>query len=415
MRALLFLSLFIGLRAVPALSETPEGVCPGDCDRSRSVTVDELVTGVGIALATRALDDCPVFDRNDDRAVSVDELIPAVNAALQGCFAPTPFATREPTAAPTPTPTNTRVPLPEQWVEAFDASPYGWMMSGWGPGDGTLWVVGGTPSRGRIIAHRDNEWREVDPGVAAPLLNWVHGTSATDVFVGGNDGTVLHFDGTAWVQHETPTVAAVWGVFAVAPNDVWAVGGDPLADDPPLVMRYDGHGWALVSIPPLQRPRVFAFFKVWASGPDDVYIIGQNGAVLRFDGDSLTELFIGISQDLVGVWGTGRDNFMIVGGRGTAELAHFDGTNWQRVHSAFPGLSGVWLRRPDVAHAVGVAGTILRVDPRTLGAEEADAPLTRLDLHSIFGDASGQLIALGANFAAPERGVALIRRLSDDD
>jgi len=40
---------------------------------------------------------------------------------------------------------------------------------------------------------------------------------------------------------------------------------------------------------------------------------------------------------------------------------------------------------------------------------------TSLDLHGIFGDAQGQLVALGANFLLPEHGVALIRGLSDED
>jgi hypothetical protein len=59
--------------------------CPGDCDGDRRVTVDELVTGVSIALGHIPATRCLQFDTNDDGRVTVDELVIAVNRALQGC------------------------------------------------------------------------------------------------------------------------------------------------------------------------------------------------------------------------------------------------------------------------------------------------------------------------------------------
>lgn len=60
--------------------------CTGDCDGSGSVTVDELVRGVGIALGNLALDTCPIFDCNGSAQVTVDCLVRAVTAALDGCL-----------------------------------------------------------------------------------------------------------------------------------------------------------------------------------------------------------------------------------------------------------------------------------------------------------------------------------------
>ncbi|MBI4518996.1 MAG: hypothetical protein HY699_24660 [Deltaproteobacteria bacterium] len=59
--------------------------CTGDCDGDGNVTVDELVTGVNIALGTFSDEPCPVFDANLDGEVTVDELVMAVNNALNGC------------------------------------------------------------------------------------------------------------------------------------------------------------------------------------------------------------------------------------------------------------------------------------------------------------------------------------------
>lgn len=70
---------------VSPCTEGCETLCVGDCNRNRLVTVDELVTGVTIALGTRPIGDCPTFDGNEDELLSIDELIDAVNAALAGC------------------------------------------------------------------------------------------------------------------------------------------------------------------------------------------------------------------------------------------------------------------------------------------------------------------------------------------
>jgi hypothetical protein len=59
--------------------------CPGDCNGDGSVPVNELITGVNIALGNTGVDACPAFDRNGDGMVSINELIAAVNAALNGC------------------------------------------------------------------------------------------------------------------------------------------------------------------------------------------------------------------------------------------------------------------------------------------------------------------------------------------
>ncbi len=59
--------------------------CIGDCRGDGTVTVDDLVTGVTIALDTRPLAACPSFDAGDDGRVTVDDLIAAVNNTLNGC------------------------------------------------------------------------------------------------------------------------------------------------------------------------------------------------------------------------------------------------------------------------------------------------------------------------------------------
>ena len=59
--------------------------CAGDCNMDGTVTVDELIKGVNIALDTLPLSACASFDANGNGVVTVDEIVKAVNAALLGC------------------------------------------------------------------------------------------------------------------------------------------------------------------------------------------------------------------------------------------------------------------------------------------------------------------------------------------
>lgn len=63
---------------------SPLSPCP-DCDDDGRVTVDELVTHIGIALQTSPLDACVVADADGDGVVTVHEVIGGVQAALGGC------------------------------------------------------------------------------------------------------------------------------------------------------------------------------------------------------------------------------------------------------------------------------------------------------------------------------------------
>jgi hypothetical protein len=105
----LCLALLAPLRASAA--------CVGDCDGGGSVAVNELITGVNIALGRLELARCPAFETNDDGRVTIGELIAAVNAALSStgpagapeeCVA-SPIATVTATALPPGTPTATLV------------------------------------------------------------------------------------------------------------------------------------------------------------------------------------------------------------------------------------------------------------------------------------------------------------------
>jgi hypothetical protein len=62
----------------------------GDCNFDHSVTVNELITGVNVALGTAAVEACVEADVNGDGEVAINEILTAVNATLNGVPAPAP-------------------------------------------------------------------------------------------------------------------------------------------------------------------------------------------------------------------------------------------------------------------------------------------------------------------------------------
>lgn len=299
------------------------------------------------------------------------------------------------------------------WEPAFDAEPVGWLMNVGGSGPDDLYAVGGSAERG-VVMHWDGaEWSEVGLGVDVPLLNWVHAFGPDDVLAVGNGGTVLHFDGTGWSLQETPVENDLWGVWGASPDDVWAVGGRGRMEGQQTLLRWDGSTWREVPVPDLERPNVYAFFKVWGTGPDDVWIVGQRGAVLHWDGSALTEHLVGASQDLIALWGTGPDDVVVVGGRSNGVVSLWDGEDWRTESLApLPGLNGVWMREPGLAHVAGINGTIAELDLETLEHERAEVD-TRLDFHAIYGDGE-KLTAVGGSLArqdSPYEGLAWTRAL----
>src|SRR5512139_626226 len=73
----------LALAAVPRPARA-QG-CTGDCNTSNSVTVDEILVMVNVALGQAQVSACPAGDANHDNAITVDEILAAVNFALTEC------------------------------------------------------------------------------------------------------------------------------------------------------------------------------------------------------------------------------------------------------------------------------------------------------------------------------------------
>lgn len=169
----------------------------------------------------------------------------------------------------------------------------------WSAGDGVVWAVGWSDkqliaSPGPLLRWDGKVWTTAFTSEAR--LNAVWGSSATDIWVGGDAG-LFHGTGPSssaitWKKVRSEAVASIWGSSA---NDVWAVGGTKtyqyLFDG--KVLHYQGpsadggDGW---QIDPLSS-RPASYRKVWGTSASDVWIGGAEHATCGFPSCEGTRAF----------------------------------------------------------------------------------------------------------------------------
>lgn len=162
-----------------------------------------------------------------------------------------------------------RIPGTSQvWVSGPDeASPSGLSVARW---SGTSWEKFLLPGKAGSQGYTQT------PGnLAASSASsaWVGQTLTNSA--GRNRTDVIHWDGSAWSQVQTPNPSAVgdWlnGVAARSDTDAWAVGGSgkPGKTARALVLHWNGTKWLTVRLPGLDLRAVATIpgsRKVWVAG-----------------------------------------------------------------------------------------------------------------------------------------------------
>ncbi|MEM7797944.1 MAG: hypothetical protein AAF633_02035 [Chloroflexota bacterium] len=139
----------------------------------------------------------------------------------------------------------------------------------------------------------------------------------------------LHYDGTAWEVVPTPNsldtfnaprIPALNGVTVIAPDDVWAVGGEArdfaniqFVDDPGLLLHWDGSVWT-PAFPPPNTGFGASMFGVAAADSNSVTAVGPRPPrSYQFDGSQWTEEDSILGNNFIAVAAADGQNVMAVG------------------------------------------------------------------------------------------------------
>lgn len=175
----------------------------------------------------------------------------------------------------------------------------------------------------------DTCWRErtrVGEYVSDPYqisFRRIWGASADDLWVVGDHGRRMHWNGACWTQYADPegppkTTEELMDIWGSSRKDIWAVGLKPGRS----LLHYDGQSWQTDPAAALHQD----LQAVHGRTADDFWAVGMKGVVLHYDGKDWSSVPIGSTNDLYSVWVVARNDVWI-GGYQT--LKHYDGTAWR--------------------------------------------------------------------------------------
>jgi hypothetical protein len=153
------------------------------------------------------------------------------------------------------------------------------------------------------------------------------------------------------------------GVVAISADDAWAVGQswDNQAGGTALLEHWDGEEWSIAAAPVISSENVL-LFGVWAAASNDVWAVGTRigtpqTLTLHWDGTAWSVVpSPNPSQSgdiLYAVAGTSSDDVWAVG----TAILHWDGTEWNAVQEPIDGtLNGISVLPGGEIWAVGVLG-----------------------------------------------------------
>jgi hypothetical protein len=264
------------------------------------------------------------------------------------------------------------------------------------------------------LAHWDGQgWHHEE--LAAKLdVDDLDGTSPSDIWAVGAHGLIAHRNATAWTIVSSGATSALEGVAGVARDDVWAVGDH-------VALHYDGKVWAPAA------PPAPADVELDALGGSNgvLFAVGSKGAIRRYASGKWTSESSGTTATLEGVWMSDDAHAVAVGGEWTQSdaatkwkritdrpwataiwgasasdvwvagkrgLEHWDGARWSPVGGTDSPLFAVWGVARDDVWAAGASGKVLHFDGTRWSPVDAG---TTQDLLGVWGRSASDVWAVG--------------------
>jgi hypothetical protein len=240
------------------------------------------------------------------------------------------------------------------------------------------------------------EWNWESP---LPQGNHVYGcwgTSGSDIFLVGDLGAIVHFNGHHWSKQPSGTWYTLHDVWGTDSSNVWAVGNAG------TILHFDGVSWT-----PFPSGTAWSLYGVWGTAWNNIYAVGEAGAIIHFNGSAWTPVNHGLTtKDLHGIWGSSASDIFAVGGStyGGGEVLHYTGGSWSSQTSMLPTynpqLNQVWGTGAGTVYAVGGAilptgmvtdGHIVRYEAGSWSSVESPP----FYLAGLWGASSSSIVAVG--------------------
>lgn len=174
-----------------------------------------------------------------------------------------------------------------------------------------FWLVGSAMGHG-IIGYRslDGAIRIAPLTGQEPPLRGIWGVSERDIWAVGDQGAVLHYDGTTWTPQPTGTTKQLRDIWGRDATHVWAVGAAG------TILFWNGTAWSQ-QVSNIEASLPDDLNGIWGAGATKVWAVGQNGRIQYWNGRAWTRQQAPTSENLVSIWGATAFQVWVAGNKGT--------------------------------------------------------------------------------------------------
>ncbi|MBC8478855.1 MAG: hypothetical protein H8D46_00205 [FCB group bacterium] len=186
-------------------------------------------------------------------------------------------------------------------------------------------------------------------------------------------------------------------IHTISSNQTWILGAFP--------HFWDGEAWLYFNLVDLGVLPGGLFGDVWASAADDVYFVGVEGRIVRYNGTVFTRIYSDTTIPLSKVHGSNPENVWICGhtyDRFRSIILHYDGYDLRTVYDDYD----YGLFDPDSLS--GLVESVFAFD------QDSAMVLTSLGIYRCAGDSNGEA-RLSVNTANPHSGINTLEGISIHD
>ena len=190
----------------------------------------------------------------------------------------------------------------------------------------SIFVVGESVNRGFAAIWNGNSWTEyrddyfLSRGDTVYPLTGIWGSAPDDVWAVGNQGTIIHWNGTEWQKVDagiTTRITAIWGT---TQSEIYIV---PISGVRSALYKFNGSVWQKIS----DNIGIFST-TLWKVKQQSLLIGGTS--LLEYNGSMFQEIQIpGRTRGIVKIRGSNINNIFTAGDFG--EITHFNGLSWQDI------------------------------------------------------------------------------------
>ncbi|HUU03386.1 MAG TPA: hypothetical protein VM425_18270 [Myxococcota bacterium] len=236
-----------------------------------------------------------------------------------------------------------------EWTD-LTAGHRGSLNGVWALSENQAWAVGD----GCTILRRDaatRTWSRDPIAGCSTNLRDISGSAQDNIWVVGEDGVILKWNGSSWNAVASNTTKILNGVWTLSGQDAWAVG------DLGEIVRYQAGQWS--EVPSGVSTDLNA---VWAYSSSMAVAVGDGGVIRHWNGSDWTNKTSGTSENLYSVWGSAPDNVWVAGRAPSDQnnmVLHWNGSSWSSQDAGVLGsLVGLWGSSTNDVWAIG-SGTLI--------------------------------------------------------